>query len=287
MDIETVIQTILEKSPGIKAKKLVDKVIGRTHDSRSTIYEHFSSLENQEIIERYKGQYWIKGQKPISTSESFAVEQALSHSCLLIPALERIAHSDFLADYENNIETVGSAFFNDKCAIEHLRAYPRLKKLYEQTKTIKKKAEATKAMNDLDNQIITKLKKQFGETTVIDSNRTVLVFPEQYIDVTLASKITFQIQSKTPIQSSVYKNELSFGGSYLAKGDGNFRAKLQLFVENEMVDKYNIKEIAKIEKSKKDGSKVISMLSKEIITLIMKIKHGRPLKGKCAICSGV
>jgi predicted transcriptional regulator len=60
MNIWTVVRTVLEKNPGIKAKELIKKVRGKTGLSRSTIYEHLNSLVLRGMIYREKGKYWLE-----------------------------------------------------------------------------------------------------------------------------------------------------------------------------------------------------------------------------------
>lgn len=63
LNIETIIRTVLEKNPAIKANDLVKKVGGKTGLSRSTIYVHLGSLDNGKKIFRDNGRYWIEKPK--------------------------------------------------------------------------------------------------------------------------------------------------------------------------------------------------------------------------------
>ena len=63
MDIEMVTRTILEKNPGLKANRLLEKVSKKTGKGRSAIYEAWEHLENQCKIYREKGCYYLE--KPI------------------------------------------------------------------------------------------------------------------------------------------------------------------------------------------------------------------------------
>lgn len=63
MNVDSIIRTVLEKNPAIKAKDLVAKLRDKTGLSRSTVYAHFSSLEKRGKLYRYKGCYWIEKPK--------------------------------------------------------------------------------------------------------------------------------------------------------------------------------------------------------------------------------
>jgi DNA-binding transcriptional ArsR family regulator len=66
-NIETIIRTVLEENPAIKAKDLRKKLGDKTGLSRSTIYYHLSSLETRGGLYRDKGRYWIE--KPRKETE--------------------------------------------------------------------------------------------------------------------------------------------------------------------------------------------------------------------------
>jgi DNA-binding transcriptional ArsR family regulator len=59
MNIWTVVRTVLEKNPSIKAKDLIRKVREKTDLSRSTIYGDLFSYEQRGMIYREKGHYWL------------------------------------------------------------------------------------------------------------------------------------------------------------------------------------------------------------------------------------
>jgi len=77
MDVWTVVRTILEKNPRIKAKQLIVEVRKKTDLSRSTIYEHLLSLDLQGKIYREKGLYWLE--KPEKASVSLEEQQPYPH----------------------------------------------------------------------------------------------------------------------------------------------------------------------------------------------------------------
>ncbi|MFB0501095.1 MAG: BlaI/MecI/CopY family transcriptional regulator [Candidatus Bathyarchaeia archaeon] len=68
MDFWTVVRTILEKNPGIKAKELIQKVWEKTSLTRSTIYCRLYRLVLRGKVYRgeqgrERGQYWLPEQK--------------------------------------------------------------------------------------------------------------------------------------------------------------------------------------------------------------------------------
>jgi len=69
MDIEKVIRTVLRISPGIRAKELVARVRAKTDLSRSTIYEHLTTLCRKGKIYREKGRYWLEKPEKLETDD--------------------------------------------------------------------------------------------------------------------------------------------------------------------------------------------------------------------------
>jgi hypothetical protein len=124
MDFHTALRTILEKSPGLKAKILVDEVHQKIGLSRSTIYEYLSSLEISDEIYRERGRYWWGKPEVFSKKELTMLE----HSKKLIPALEALLFEDSLgwlsewheSKYTFKIENEGLKI--KQYAEEHLKA---------------------------------------------------------------------------------------------------------------------------------------------------------------------
>ena len=286
MDFWTVLRTILEKNPGIAAKKLIEKLRGRLHLSRSTIYERLGSLDLQGKIEREKGRYYLKGQKPLPSSILLERESALFHSVLLIPALERIAglySSSFYYDEEDNKE--GDPFINDECALAHLRFYPEIWDLYEKYRIVKKECVATKARNQLYNQILERLYDEFGEVAIDRSRLALFDYPDEYVDIKLVSSIVAQIIRGTIMQIDIFKNEMRFGESYLAHGNRRFLSNVRDFFEREIGNESNLVLATEIKRTREEHSKIKKKFQDLVKRLIAKIEHRRPLKGKCEICS--
>ena len=63
IDLDSIIRTVLEKNPAIKAKDLLKKLRDKTGLARSTLYIHFSSLESRGKLYRARGFYWIEKPK--------------------------------------------------------------------------------------------------------------------------------------------------------------------------------------------------------------------------------
>ena len=210
----------------------------------------------------------------------------MQHSILLIPALERLGEvyaDSFYYDEDGNKE--GDVFINNKCAREHLRFYPAIMDLYEQHQNIRKERKAQKARDHLHNQILEKLKREFGETVVNGTYLLLNTCPETYVDVRIASLIVDAIIHGAPLQTNVWKDEMSFYNSYLGRGNEHFRAKVRDFVEREISDESLLILAAEVKRSEEEASRIKINLRELVRKLIAKIKHGRPLKGKCEICS--
>jgi len=153
MDIWTVVRTILEKSPRVKAKELILKIKRKTGLSRSTIYEHLLSFVLRGKLCREKGWYWL----PKRTRKSSRA--TLGHSRQLSLGLEAILAEDWTlyryqepskerARWKDKIEREGNKL--KKFAIEHLRSsYPDI---YEKMKRWRElKAKAKKMLLDEGN----------------------------------------------------------------------------------------------------------------------------------------
>ena len=63
MDIETRIETVIKKNPGIKAALLLKELGVGEEYSRSTLNRHFKKLVEKKNIVRENGYYWLKDQK--------------------------------------------------------------------------------------------------------------------------------------------------------------------------------------------------------------------------------
>lgn len=89
MDISTVVRTVLEKNPGMKAKELIAKVREKTGLSRSVVYGHLGSFEVQGKIYREKGRYWLEKPQKIEeqSSNEFLLHLNLSK---VVAAIERL-----------------------------------------------------------------------------------------------------------------------------------------------------------------------------------------------------
>jgi len=147
LDIWTVIRTILEKNPGIRARELIEKMREKTGLSRSTVYAHLYTFHNQGKVHRVKGRYWL------STTENKGKgkRSTLRHSRQLILGLEAILAEDWplyrssepseeRAQWEEKIEREGIGL--KEFAIEHLRSgYPSTYEKMKQWRNLKEKAK--------------------------------------------------------------------------------------------------------------------------------------------------
>ena len=76
MEIEAATRTILEKSPGLRAKDLLLKVKHWTGKSRSTIFQEWESLVLRGELYRKKGRYW--NEKPREAQEKTGLLKSIS-----------------------------------------------------------------------------------------------------------------------------------------------------------------------------------------------------------------
>lgn len=247
-------------------------------------------------------------------------EKSLQHSRLLIPALMRVARLYGLPSYRGRerIETADisyNPFFKDKCALEHLRAYPEILVLFEQVRLIEQKnadfiPELGEILGGLIDRTVEKLKTQFGENALHPRIAIVSVAPQNIIldEIALASGIIDQIQSKNPLDIRIWRvcalgacercnapgadhslcltNAMYFGeDAKIAEGDLDFLEEVRKFVAIEVKDESNIAAVAKIETLRSEYSQTISSLRTLVSKLIFDIESGVPLKGECSICS--
>jgi hypothetical protein len=244
-------------------------------------------------------------------------DESLRHSRLLIPALMRVARLYGLPTYrglEKNErgDIAYDPFFKDKCAIEHLRVYPEVLILYEQTRVIEQKTdlacEISKLVKELIDKIVDKIDEQFQENRggLKDNTENVIID-----DKALALGIISYIQSKNPKDIQIWGNmcksgacincrevggwsyqvktdRMMFGeNTWVAEGNSEFLDKVRKFIEAEAKNESNLAEVAKIESLRREYSRIISALRSLVQTLIHDIKQGNPLKGECEICSKV
>lgn len=59
IDVESVIQTIIEKNPSIRANELIKRLMKQTDLSHSTLYEHLGSMKIRGKLCREKGRYYL------------------------------------------------------------------------------------------------------------------------------------------------------------------------------------------------------------------------------------
>jgi hypothetical protein len=293
MDYWTVVRTILEKNPGIRAKELITKLRGRIGLSRSSIYEHLGSLELKGRIEREKGRYYLTGHKPLSTSLALEREDALSHSVLLIPALERIAHLYEMSCYYDVEEDrkEGDPFFNNDCAREHLRAYPNIWSLFERRDSAIQKAQEIR--ETLYTRIIQRLRKEFPEEQILALPRFAL---SSYLSSKIPMVIASKIREKTKAKVVVEEHRWNVGGEIithyilLVNNDGVGRGrelsdKLEKFINCEIEKRENIEAVAQIVEKTAESRQLLKILQPEVKKLIAKIRHRKALDGNCEICS--
>lgn len=236
------------------------------------------------------------------------VDESLKHSRLLILALIRIARLYGLPSYRRRevIETADSSydpFFKDRCALEHLGAYPEILELYEQVTRIEEKTdsipELSEALKELHGKIVEKLKNRFGEVVDNWSHRD----SSGYIGVHLASAIISRmVQNNTELLyiqpgcksghcTPCYgwpNNEKSYvlgiKGIIYAVGTIDFLEEVRKFFEIEIKDELNLAEVTKSKKLGSEYAAIISSLRILIRNLIVDIENGIPLKGECKIC---
>lgn len=242
--------------------------------------------------------------------DMLTADKSLKHSRLLIPALIRIARLYGLPSYRRRevIETADISydpFFKDKCALEHLRAYPEILEHYEQVTRIEEKADFIpqlgEALKDLLGKIVEKLKNRFGEVVDNWGNRDSSGYIGHFLASAIVSRMLqinteflyIQPGCKSGHCTPCYgwpNNEKSYvlgiEGIIYAVGTIDFLEDVRKFFEIEIKDELNLAEVAKFRKLGSEYTAIISSLRTLVRNLIVDIENGIPLKGECGICLG-
>jgi hypothetical protein len=240
-------------------------------------------------------------------------EKSLQHSRLLIPALLRIARSDYLRVTYDWLERVEAGdmsydpFFQDKCALAHLQAYPEEFILYEKARNIEQDKKLTddivEAMKRFIERIAEKANNKFAETESNLSDTENVIYATDLASAIVARLLQINLKEDrdfvhiqsvrnlhhcTPYyQEPKYEKLFVLIDDYVsyAKGTSNFVEEVRKFLEDEEKDQVNLAEVAMFRTLGNEYTSILFSLRNLVKNVIMDVERGVSLKGECEICS--
>jgi hypothetical protein len=244
---------------------------------------------------------------------TISANESLKHSRLLVPALLRIARCDYLRvtyDWLKWVEAGDMSydpFFQDKCALAHLQAYPEACILYEKARTIEQDKKLTtdivEAMKRFIDRIAEKANKKFGETGSSLSSTENVIYATDLASAIVACLLQINLKEDSDflhIQSvrnlhhcTAYYQEPKYEKIFVlmddyvsyAKGTLDFVEDVRKFLEVEEKDQVNLSEVAMFRTLGSEYASILFSLRNLVKNVIMDVERGVPLKGECAICS--
>jgi hypothetical protein len=214
------------------------------------------------------------------------LESRRLHSKQLIPGLKALAG----LWAAGSVTDEGEKFMPDDllrllrdCAEEHLKTYPDIwKTLHEHRECVR---EAEKVRKELERELERRLE---AETKL----KPMEYFPgtESFVSSTVPSLISYHIEHKFSQGTSRFFEyrgaELWFDGYLVARGT-HLHNVVRGFIERQVEDQ-NVRERVRHAKEKSEEAyRQLQELQEHIRRLILRIRGGEPLKGRCQTCPEV
>jgi hypothetical protein len=198
-------------------------------------------------------------------------------------------------------------FFQDKCGLAHLQAYPEVCTLYEKVKAIEQDqklvADIGKAMKCFIEIINEKVNKKFRESESKFNDKTNNVTYNSTIASAIVSRllqINLKISSEflcmsvrnfhhcTPYyQDPKYDDVYVLMDDYVSYATGSLGLveDVSKFIEAEQKDQVNLADVAKFRALGSEYKLILFPLRTSVKNIITAVEHGKPLNGECEICS--
>jgi len=244
-------------------------------------------LKELGLIEERDGKYfWYIY---LNIFENFEdLNTKLNHSSQLIPGLEALAglRGDGIRLAEPHEEYVNPFDLKilSKCAEEHLRHY---KEVYSLLKDCREKnKEYKKLQEELEGALREKLRKEFGESRDEIDGQRVASFVGKIIPQLIYANLIYGSSSDLELRGEDIRAHGQAGGIVVAKGSQLFE-NLKEFFKRETEDKSNVKAAELIRESEGIYRNVRKRLEANIRELMIRIRGGEPLKGRCDTCPEV
>jgi hypothetical protein len=205
----------------------------------------------------------------------------LQHSRRLIPALRRIA-GVVLPNYAKSLEEIEDLLdleILERCAEDHLRAYPKHWERLEEYRSISRRLVTQRAM--FCDGLLESLRGEFRNEGIRESSKQSKY--RSFVGSNIPLLICSQLVYSSPRQLILDEEKVWFGDSLVAKGSHLFE-RIEKFIEQETKDGPNIEAARRIRENETEAIRVRQGLEIEMRKLILRIKYGETLLGDCDTC---
>jgi hypothetical protein len=266
-------------------KIIISNTESLTEDAlRKRRKRYLTQLKERGLIKERDGKYfWYIYPNLFENIEDLNTK--LKHSSQLIPGLEALAglRGDGIRLAEPHEEYVNP--FNlkilSKCAEEHLGHYKEVYSLLNDCRA--KNKEYKKLQEELEGALREKLRKEFGEPMDEIDGQRVASFVGKIIPQVIFADLIWGSFSDLELRGEDIRAHGQAGGIVVAKGSHLFK-NLKEFFKRETEDKSNVKAAELIRESEGKYGNVRKRLEVNIRELMIRIRGGEPLKGRCDTC---
>ncbi|MHA1711326.1 MAG: hypothetical protein ACTSUS_04590 [Candidatus Freyarchaeota archaeon] len=242
-------------------------------------------LVEWELVNRRDGYYsWYIYIDEFKSRELY--EAKLHHSRRLIPGLRLVAGLSRTRRYsvvgeEVEYLTPWEAERLRQCALDHLRCYPELWKLYEEHERLDEIAEKTRSK--LIRSIEGRLRGEFKGEHIVDPGKVSRL--RRFVGSNVPSLVVSRILYGSPREPRPEGDELWFGAYLVAKGPPELHERIEAFIEVE--EKSNIKAAEEVRRAEREALEARGRLQLAVEALIHRVESGEPLLGRCGRCPKV
>ena len=266
--------------------KLIREQIPKLSDEalRKRCKRYITTLRELGLIEeRGVGEYcWYTYENAFEYHEDY--EAKIRHSRDLIPALESIA-GIVRGRYSPDVDMERAFYMNQDLlktyAREHLRHYPEIWEIFEKYEA--KRKEAEKRIEAFKDELGSKLNSTLNQESKgseggirLTDKKDIPGIPYLIYDYILNGQAADSINLKCE------RGEIWFRGYLVAKG--NDSKHLEEFLKKEISDRSNIQGVDRIKGVDKESFEIQETIRPKVEELVMKIRWGESLLGKCAGC---
>lgn len=206
----------------------------------------------------------------------------LLHSHKLISALRRIAEiiwPRYVVAPQKEYVSAEDMEILEKCAEDHLRAYPEIWRFLEDSKRIREKVERERGRFCAN--LMEKLRKEFEKEPIVESNKASRY--QSFVKNNIPLLIYTHIVYGSPTALRLEGEKIWFGDRLVAEGS-HLSNSIREFIKRETEDEFNIEAARRIKKIEEDAFIPQQKLQQEIRKLVLRIESGEPLLGGCEIC---
>jgi len=260
MEKKIIFQTLLKRFSPIAPKRLLEIMKENGVDiCRDTLFRWANDFQKDGMLERKNKVWYYKS----------SIEESKLPSRQLIPALRKIAgivESKYTMSGVEEYVSSEDMRLLEKDAEDYLREDPKLRKLFEDYRIKKEKAEQEKRI--LTDDLMKKLTKEFGET--LNAKKAVKL--QNFVRKNLPSLICNHVLYGSPTHLYREGEGVWFGDSLVGKGNDQLSSKIDEFVKRETSDQSNISTIEQIKKAEHETLEAQRKLQPEVRKLIIRMK---------------